>query len=432
MPVVTAAAPRILLTTWGSLGDLHPYLGLAQRLAAEGCHPVIATCGIYRPLVDALGIEFHAVRPDIDPNDTTTIVRVMDARKGSGVVVEELVAPAVVGSYEDLLPLARQADVLVSHPITFATPLAASVLRKPWLSTVLAPASFFSIHDFTVPPPMPALGALAKSGPLMGRLFRWLARSVTATWTGPVRALRADLGLPDTGDPLYEGQFSPFGTLALFSRVLASVQPDWPPHTEITGFVFRPTGAALPPALAAFLDAGDAPIVFTLGSSAVGAAGRFYDDAAGAAEQLGRRAVLLVGRNPARQTAWPLPPSMIAVDYAPHDLLFPRAAAIVHHGGVGTLGEALRAGKPMLIVPFAHDQPDNAWRAVRAGVARSVNRSRISSNDLACHLDALLHDEPCARRAAAIGQIVGGEDGAGAAAKRIAALLLAPRSGQSV
>jgi UDP:flavonoid glycosyltransferase YjiC (YdhE family) len=244
---------------------------------------------------------------------------------------------------------------------------------------------------------------------------------------GPVRALRADLGLPDRGEPLFEGQFSPHGTLALYSTVLGDPQPDWPAKTSITGFVFQREEGALPEHVEAFLDAGDPPIVFTLGSSAVTAAGSFYEDAIAAASALGRRAVLLTGLSGRNRLPPALPTTILQTDYAPHNLLFPRAAAIVHHGGVGTMAEALRAGRPMLIVPFAHDQPDNAARAERLGIARVLSRTRQArptnsrETELAAELQALLDDEEYARRAREIGQIVGGEDGVSMAVEQLVA-----------
>ena len=112
-------------------------------------------------------------------------------------------------------------------------------------------------------------------------------------------------------------------------------------------------------------------MVFTLGTSAVGAPGRFYEESLAAVRAVGCRAVLLVGRQGAsRQVA--VPDGVIAVDYAPHAALFPRAAAVVHQGGAGTLHHALASGRPMIVVPFAHDQPDNADRARRLGVARVI------------------------------------------------------------
>ena len=415
---------RELLCCWGSLGDLYPYLAIATRLAARGHQPVLASCRFYQPWVERLGLEFRSIPPDVDPDDAAMMRRFMDPLRGSEAIVE-YVAPAVRAAYEALLPAARDADLIVSHPMTFAAPMAAEVVERPWISTVLAPASFFSIHDFPVPPLMPSLANIVRLGPLAGWVLRKIARTGSFTWMGPVRALRADLGLPDRGEPLFEGQFSPHGTLAMYSSVLGDPQPDWPPHTTITGFMFRADEGALPETVEAFLAAGDAPIVFTLGSSAVGAAGSFYQDAVDAAAALGRRAVLLTGLHGHNRLPSRLPDGVIEVDYAPHGLLFPHASAIVHHGGIGTMAEALRAGRPMLVVPFAHDQPDNASRAERLGVGRVLSRSRAGNpvhSRMASELAVLLDDDEYARRAAEVGQIVGGEDGVSVACDRLIAV----------
>ena len=139
--------------------------------------------------------------------------------------------------------------------------LAAESRGVPWISTVLAPASFFSLHDFPLLPPFPRLMQIARQAPWLARAFMSLARRITGPWLAPVRAFRAELGLPDRGDPLYEGQFSRFGPPAMFSRVLGTSRPDWPAHTSQTGFVFYNASPVLAGDVEAFLDAGDPPIV---------------------------------------------------------------------------------------------------------------------------------------------------------------------------
>jgi UDP:flavonoid glycosyltransferase YjiC (YdhE family) len=222
------------------------------------------------------------------------------------------------------------------------------------------------------------------------------------------------------GDALYEGQFSSSGTLALFSSVLGCPQLDWPAKVSLTGFVFYGDSSSMPGDLEAFLDAGDPPLVFTLGSSAVGAspARLFYDESAKAAASLGRRAVLLVGKDPANRPS-PMPKGVIAVEYAPHAALFARAAAVVHHGGVGTTAQVLRAGRPMLVVPHAHDQPDNAFRVNNLGVARVLYPKRYQAPEVASHLLALLEERSYADRSAEVGRIVRSEDGVAKACEAI-------------
>jgi UDP:flavonoid glycosyltransferase YjiC (YdhE family) len=145
-----------------------------------------------------------------------------------------------------------------------------------------------------------------------------------------------------------------------------------------------------------FLEDGPPPIVFTLGSSVVHIADNFYRAAAEAARQLGRRAILLTGRNPAPTD---LPATVLAVDYVPLESVLPRAAAVVHQGGIGTCAEALRAGIPSLVVPFGFDQPDNGERLRRLGVARVIRRERVTAATLAAKLRELLGDPAITARA---------------------------------
>jgi len=411
---------RIVLACWGSYGDLFPYLGVATRLRALGHTPVLATCPYYRGLVEGEGFEFRPVRPDVDPSAADLIRRVMDPKRGSEVVINEVIVPAVREAYADLQEAARGADLIVSHPVTFAAPLVAGMLGLPWISTVLAPMSFFSMSDFPLLPNAPGFTRVLRGmGPWAARLVMRGARSITGRWIAPVRAFRAELGLPPAGDPLYEGQFSPHGTLALFSRVLAEPRPDWPARTLVTGFPFFNRAIPMPDDLSRFLDAGEPPIVFTLGTSAVGAAGGFYEESVQAAVSVGRRAVLLVGRNPGNLPRGPLPRGVVAVEVAPHDRIFPRACAIVHQGGVGTTGQALLAGRPTLVVPHAHDQPDNAFRVAKTGGARVLYPTRYRAARVAAELRALLEDPAYAGRAAATARLVAAEDGARLAAETL-------------
>jgi UDP:flavonoid glycosyltransferase YjiC (YdhE family) len=423
---------RIVLACWGSYGDLFPSLGLAVRLKALGHTPVIASCPYFAELVRQEGFEFRPLRPDVTPGDKTLIERVMDPKGGSEVVIRELMVPAVRDAYADLTAAAHGADLIVSHPVTFAAPMVAEKLGLPWVSTVLSPISFFSPYDFPMLPPMTWAVHLRRLGPWTGRVLMRIARRITGPWMAPVHTFRAELGLPRIGDPLYEGQFSPFGTLALFSPVFGPPQRDWPPHTSATGFVFYNQAIPMPPELSAFLDAGDPPIVFTLGTSAVGAAGTFYEESVKAVATLGRRAVLLVGKNPENLPRDPLPASVIAVESAPHDGLFPRAAAIVHQGGIGTTGQALRSGRPALIVPHAHDQPDNAFRASNLGVARVIYPDRYTARRVVGHLRALLDDRRYTDRAGEIAGMIQLEDGAAVACDALIAVLTDPRCGAGV
>ena len=418
-------ARRVVIAAVGSPGDLNPYLAIALGLKARGHDAIVATSACYRPKVEASGLGFRAVRPDSRfVDDPAEMRRVMDLRTGLEYVLRRLILPAVRDSYSDTRAAAEGADLLVSHPLCFAVRLVSEVTGITWASTMVTPLGMGSAHDPPVLPGYPVLsGALRPLGPAYWRSLRWLLKRATRPWARPLDRLRAELGLPPAmNHPLIDGH-SPALHLALFSGALAARQPDWPERTVLTGFPFfdRDGEAGLPMELGRFLDDGPPPFVFTLGCTAAAVAGSFFEQSVGAAGRLGRRAVLVL-KDPRNRPA-SLPPGVIAVDYAPFARLFPRAAAVVHHGGVGTTGLAMRAGRPMLAVPHAHDQPDNAARLARLGVARVVTPGRYTAARVASELRTLLDDPAPARRAAEVAGIVGREDGVGAACAAIEALL---------
>jgi UDP:flavonoid glycosyltransferase YjiC (YdhE family) len=246
--------------------------------------------------------------------------------------------------------------------------------------------------------------------------MRWLAR--------PWYRLRQEIGLPPVADlnPLTEGH-SPALHLATFSKWLADKQPDWPAQTVVTGFPWydRDGDAGLPPALARFLDSGPPPVVFTVGTAVSADAGSFFEQSVGAAKLLGRRAVLLLKEPHNRPRS--LPEGVAAFEYAPFSELFPHAAAIVHHGGIGTTGLAMRSGRPMLVMPCAWDQPDNAERAARLGIARTIPRHHYTPARAAAELHRLLDDPAYARRASEVGVQVQQEDGVRVACEALTPLL---------
>lgn len=415
---------RIVLTSWGSHGDVNPYLGLADELRGRGHEPVLALPRAYGAMVEQAGLAFHPVRPDVDIHDREFAARIMDPAKGTEVTFGEVLLPSLGATVEDLHAAARGAELLVTHPASLAGPIVAEELGLPWASTVLSPMSFFSVHDPIVPAPAPWMYHLTSRWPAASRAFRAQTERITRRWAEPVHRFREARGLPRGGNPILAGQHSPYLVLGLFSRLLAEPQPDWPAQVVVTGAVLYngPGTDALEPALRDFLQRGEPPLVFTLGTSAVGAAGRFYEVSVGVARRLGMRAVLLVGRHAGNRPAHSDDRVFLA-EYARHAALFPHAAAIVHQGGAGTLHQALRAGRPMLVVPYAHDQPDNARRAARLGVARALSPKHYRPNRVEREIGRLLEDSGYARRAATVAAAVGDEPGARGAADALETLL---------
>ncbi len=401
---------RIVLCTFGSLGDLHPYLAIGSELQRRGHDLAVATTSGYRGKVEALGLEFHPVPPDIAIDDKEILRRAMDPRDGTRYILCDLILPYLRESYKQTAAIAQNADLIVTHPVTLGAYLYARKSGLPWASVALAPVSMLSSHDMCVFPGFPAREWLASRGPRTQAVLLRLLEAMFERYWKTYRLFEKELGLPSSRNPILAGH-SPQLALALFSPLLAEPQPDWPPNSHATGFPFFEQDEAVPPELQRFLDAGDPPIVFTLGSAAVGAAGDFFHQSVEAARRLRRRAVLLVGRDPENQPPEDLPPEMIAVAYAPHAQVFPHACVNVHQGGIGTTGEAMRAGKPMLVIPYNHDQPDNAFRMKKLDVARTLRREQYNANTAEREIRELLENESYAKRAAEVGEQVRAEQG---------------------
>ncbi len=419
---------RILIATFGSYGDLHPYMAAGIELRARGHQVTIATSQAYEAKIASEGLGFHAVRPDASLEDRAMMEYVFDTRRGSERVVRYL-ASFARESYEDTLAAAGRADAIVTHAVTFAAVAVARKTGLPWISSVLAPISFLSAYDPPVPAAAPWIVKLRALGTGPMKLVWRLGRRESLAWVKPVLDLYRDAGLPPPDHPLFEGLHSPGLALALFSRYLAEPQPDWPPAAAVTGFPFydrhheRPD---LAPQIQRFLAEGPAPVVFTLGSSAVGAARGFYRDSLAAACRLGVRALFLTGPHP-QGLPEKLPPGMLQAGYAPHSAVFARAAAVVHQGGIGTTAQAMRAGRPMLVVPLAHDQFDNAERVRRLGIGEVLPHRRYGPRRAGKLLARLLAEPKYSAAGAVIGAKVAAEEGAATAASAIERYLEAQR-----
>ena len=408
---------RIVLSNIGTFGDINPLVALALELKRRGHVPVLALPAVYQSKILPLGLEFHVVRPDIDPKNSLLVEMVYDVKHGTETGLRQFLFPALRQTYDDLLHAATQperADLLLLGELNYAGPIVAEVTGIPWASYVLAPLSFFSAFDPPVLPMYPRLARADRAIPGMGRAVNRLARFVSRKWPQPIYDLRRELGLPKGANPLFDAKHSPYLVLAMFSSLLGKEQKDWPENTKITGFCFYDSdagNAALPANLETFLKAGPAPVVFTLGSAAVLAAGKFYEYSAKAAIKLGIRAVLLIGSDERNRPAQELPDSICVAEYAPYSALFSRAAMVVHQGGVGTVAQCLRAGKPMLIMPYSHDQPDNGRRMQRLKVARVIRRGNYTPIRVARRLKAMLSESLLPKRAAHVAGRMAHEDG---------------------
>jgi rhamnosyltransferase subunit B len=412
---------RIVLTTIGSFGDLHPKIALALELRHRGHEVVLATHQEYQDKIEALGLEFHRIRPDNTAlNDPQEMAKMMDLKTGTEYVIKNWIGANLRETYTDLIEGAKDADFIITGEGVVAARLVAEKLETPWAFVVLQPASFLSVYDPSVLPILPFLAKLRGLGSLANRGIIQLSKIMSRSWAEPIHQLRRELGLPPLrGNPFIDDKYSPYLVLAMFSSTFAKPQPDWAVNTVITGFAFydgSEKGTKLPSDLEQFLAAGEPPVVFTLGSAAVMTLGQFYKESLSAAKLLNRRAVLLIGKNDPPKN---LSEDIIAVSYAPYSQIFPHACAIVHQGGIGTTAQALKAGRPTLVMPYSHDQPDNAARVERLGTSRTIPRKQYQAARVAHQLDELLENPSYKTKAAELGRIIQAEDGVNVACNAI-------------
>jgi rhamnosyltransferase subunit B len=407
---------RIVVTTFGTLGDVHPLIAVALEMRRRGHTPVLAVPEIFRSKIEPLGLQFARVGPALNPEDPQQVADLMDIHKGTERTLREVLFPAIRQSYDELLAAVEAgggADLLLAGELTYQAPVVAEVNGVRWASYVLAPLSFFSAYDAPVLPPYPRLARLQSAVPATGHAVTRFARWLTRRWAEPVYQLRAELGLDRGGNVIFDAKHAPGLVLAMFSPLLGEPQPDWPPNTEVTGFVFYDGDAGkqeLPEEVEQFLQNGEPPVVFTLGSAAVLDAGDFYEVSAQAALMAGVRAVLLVGTDP-KNVPRTQSANLCVARYAPYSKLFPRASLIIHQGGVGTTAQAMQAGRPMLVMPYSHDQPDNARRMRRLGLAGVIRRHDYTAERAARRIRRILGHPRFAARAAEVGRQVRQENG---------------------
>lgn len=415
---------KIVIAPYGSLGDLHPYLAIAIELRDRGHNVTVASAAAYEEKVSALGFDFRGLRPDLDPEDREFSRLVMDTHHGTETLLKEYLFPGLRDSYEDLMEAVEGADLLIPGEVVHAAHSVVAKTGIKWVSGTLAPLSMLSTYEPNVYPNALYLRHFNFLGRPFHSLVFMAVRKAIGGWLAQYRQFRKELGLSEDHDPLVSDKYSEYLHLALFSKVLGSPQPDWHRPTVQTGFCFydgQKDLGGMPEELEEFLSAGDPPIVFTLGSAAVMDARDFFDQSLEAAKRIGRRAVALYG-------IFNEPPQGVdeeraAFDYAPFSRIFPRAACVVHQGGVGTTSQVLRAGVPQLIMPFSHDQPDNAARCVRMGVARTIERGGYEAGKASKQLEILLEDDRARAKAREVRGVIEIENGTAAACDAIESVL---------
>ena len=405
--------PHACLLTFGSSGDVHPFLGIGTRLLGRGWDVTLVTNARYADLVRGHGLGFAAVGSADDYQKFVDNPDVWHPTRAAKHVFSAAASYAEE-SYRVLerFDADRGINVVVASSLGVGGRVYHEVTNRPLVSVHLAPTVFRSHVE---PPRLPGVPPLG-----------WIPAGVRPTvlrhfWNGADRYVldplliglndfRGTLGLPRREGLLGDWWHSPMRTLAMWPDWFAPPPADWPASVRCCGFPLydeRDT-AQMPADLDEWLDAGEPPIAFTPGS-AMAFGERFFKAAAGACGRLGVRGLLLSRYE--KHIPADLPPGVRHAPFAPFGLLLPRCRAMVHHGGVGTLSQALAAGVPQLVMPMAHDQPDNAARLRRLGVADALPPRWFTARRVAARLDRLLRSPEVAAACRDAAGRLAGQDG---------------------
>jgi len=421
---------RVLIGTLGSAGDTHPYVAIGEELIRRGHDVAMLANPHFEQRIRSVGIEFLPLGDEEDFLSVLHDPRLANQGQSPYLVIQALFNKSVEPSYRathDAIKTFRP-DIILRHHILFAARWAAEEHGIPVVTGVLTPAMWFHPDE-----PMMLRSYLPPWFlKAFGRAFRESARMALRWFIDrPVNAARADMGLPPLKDVFFRETRGGLRVLGLWSKHFRPRLPGDPGESQVCGYCFfdRAGGEedkALDPELERFLgrceDQGKLPIAFTLGTTIVHHARDFFDIAVRACREIGRPAVLLVGKGEAG------PPIGNASDvcvcaYAPHSLLMPRAAASVHHAGAGSSAQALRSGRPSVSVPFVNDEFDIAHRMQKLGVSVYLPASRIQSRsavrNLADGLRQVTEVASFPARAAELGNQIRGESGAVTAANSI-------------
>lgn len=395
---------KLLLFPFGSSGDVHPFLAMGREMERRGHEVTVVVNGYFRELVEKLGFRY------VESGTREEFLKMADhpdlwsPTKSFRHIFERGVMSVIDQHYKLAADAAERRDTLVvANCFGFGPRLAQEKLGVPLVTVHLQPAVLWSEYESPALPGMPSLTLWPR---WMKRALYWFAETqvLDRITTPHANRLRKEMGLGPMRRTTRWWD-STECVIGMFPEWYAPRQPDWPKQLHLTEFPLWDEGevAQVDAELEEFLRGGKSPIVFTPGSGNKQAA-EFFRVAVDVATKIGERALLLTRFE--EQIPCELPDSVKHIRYAPFGSLLPRTKAIVHHGGIGTASQALQAGVPQLIMPLAHDQPDNAARLKRLGVGSAVPPKRFRVDRVAKELRGLLDSpdvaEACKQAAAKV------------------------------
>lgn len=377
---------------------MHPFVGIGRTLRARGHDVIVFGPEPHRGLVEKNGLAFVSMVSTEQYESATLDPDLWHPKRGFETVLK-MIKPSLAAGYAQLEQYYLPGQTMVvGHPLGFHTRLFEDKTGCPAASTHLAPSSLRTSYQVPALPP----------GVDISNFPRWLKDSfwwlvdrfgIDPLIVPEVNRLRAVHGLPPVHRVFKDWINSPRLVIGLFPDWFGPRQPDWPAAFTHASFPLwdDPDSTHLDPELLTFLDAGSPPVVVSPGT-ANRHAEPFFRAAKAALDRLGLRGLFLTGYP--EQLPPGLPETVMVRRYAPFSAVLPRSAAFVHHGGIGTLAQGLAAGKPQLMMPMSFDQPDNAVRCERLGVARWLAPKKFTADNVTRALGELLQRPAVAQAAA--------------------------------
>jgi len=406
---------RIAIFAIGSQGDVRPSAALGAGFVRAGHDVRLVTLPAFRALAEEHMLEFAPVQVDpyafitgdIGQSWMDSMDKPLRLVAGVSRAAAEFLAPIT----EDAVAACRGFDALLYNvPLSIAGYTVAEALGIPGIPTAVAPYHATRTFPSIITPSLPLKGALVNrlSGTAAIQVLWMMFRSHMNRW----RAARPGMGPLPWWNPLQEISRAGIPWLYGFSPSVIPAPADWPRTAAVCGYWFTSTGPAWKPdpALADFLDAGPAPVYVGFGSMVGSDPGKTVEKVLEAVRLAKVRAILATGWGGMQHAA--LPTEVFPVESVPHDWLFPRVSAAVHHGGAGTTAATLRAGIPSVVVPYFYDQFFWGARLQALGVGSApVAQKHLEPARLAEAIRTVTGTPSVGERARAIAAEIGREDG---------------------
>lgn len=419
---------RFFLTSRGSWGDINPFLGLGCELKKRGHEVTLISNEFHRAYAEKLAFDFVPYAPVsayLEEQEANRGIGRPDAPANSVSPQERLHRwhlPELRATYAALAERADPRDsVIVARSWTLAGRLAQERLGIPLATVYITPPEsvrlWIGVPLLNRPPP----SRWIYDKLCVPRIDRFYDQQYSF-----INEFRAEIGLAPVEHIQSSWLESPQLSLGLWPDWFYPRQAHWSPEMRMPGFVLHETRADEPlaPEVESFLSAGEPPVVFAAGTFRSGGAEEFFSTSLEVCRRLGRRGIFLSESR--AQVPASLPESIATFSYVPLHKLLPRSAALVHHGGIGTAARALEAGLPQFLVPLFFDQPINAMRLIKLGVADAVRERDYRVDKVVPMLQKLLTSPRVREACATLARRMAGPDAAGLACDALEGLLADP------